>query len=262
MNYLQDRRSKKRKFYIIASIVFVFLIVVFFQASIFSGLSSVAHAIFRPVIVVGNKIGGSFGNLGYYFMDKKWLGQENAELKKELEEKESELSNHKTILDENVKLKETLSRLADNSYILSAILSKYPKSPFDTLLLDVGAEQGVAAGANVYAKGGVPIGKISELGNNTSIASLFSTPGQKTEVILSGSDIYLEAVGRGGGNFEINIPRDFIINEGDEAVLPGIAPKTVAVFVKIISDPRDSFAKALFVSPVNIAELKFVEIKK
>jgi len=30
----------------------------------------------------------------------------------------------------------------------------------------------------------------------------------------------------------------------------------------IISDPRDSFQKALLVSPVNIQEIKFVEVEK
>ena len=53
-----------------------------------------------------------------------------------------------------------------------------------------------------------------------------------------------------------------IINEKTEAVLPGTTPYTVAIFEKVISDPRDSFVKALFVSPVNIQELKFVEVKK
>jgi hypothetical protein len=78
---------------------------------------------------------------------------------------------------------------------------------------------------------------------------------------LSGKDVFLEIVGRGGGNFEMIIPRDFIILKGDEVVLPGIVPYVVGIVETIISDPRDSFTKALLVSPVNIQELKFVEVE-
>jgi len=44
-------------------------------------------------------------------------------------------------------------------------------------------------------------------------------------------------------------------------VLPGITPYTLGIVQTILSDPRDSFQKALLVSPVNIFELKFVEVE-
>ena len=57
------------------------------------------------------------------------------------------------------------------------------------------------------------------------------------------------------------IPRDFKLLKGEQVVLPGISPKVVAVVETIISDPRDAFQKALLVAPVNIQELKFVEVQ-
>jgi hypothetical protein len=72
----------------------------------------------------------------------------------------------------------------------------------------------------------------------------------------------MEVVGRGGGNFEMTLPRDFILEKGTNVHLPGINSFILGVSETIISDPRDPFIKALLVSPVNIQELKFVEVEK
>ena len=72
----------------------------------------------------------------------------------------------------------------------------------------------------------------------------------------------MEAIGRGGGNFEMILLRDFVLKEGTEIVLPGIVPFVLGKVKAIISDPRDSFQKALLVSPVNIQEIRFVQVEK
>jgi hypothetical protein len=58
------------------------------------------------------------------------------------------------------------------------------------------------------------------------------------------------------------MPRDFVLAKGDELALPGLTPYIVATVQTIISDPRDAFEKALLATPVNIQELKFVEVEK
>ena len=57
------------------------------------------------------------------------------------------------------------------------------------------------------------------------------------------------------------LTRDFILLKEDQVVLPGINTYVVGVVETIISDPRDSFQKALLIAPVNIWELKFVEVE-
>ncbi len=56
-------------------------------------------------------------------------------------------------------------------------------------------------------------------------------------------------------------PRDFDLGRGDQAVMPGILPRTLGIVQEVISSPRDPFIKALLVSPANIQELKFVQIE-
>ena len=73
--------------------------------------------------------------------------------------------------------------------------------------------------------------------------------------------IFWEVTGRGGGNFEMALPRDFILEKGDAVVLPGLAPMTLAVAETVLSDPRSPWKTALLKSPVNIQEIKFVQVE-
>ena len=57
------------------------------------------------------------------------------------------------------------------------------------------------------------------------------------------------------------LPRDITLQKGDLVTIPGINPYTLAVVETVISDPRDPFTKALLSSPVNVQELKFVEVE-
>jgi hypothetical protein len=58
------------------------------------------------------------------------------------------------------------------------------------------------------------------------------------------------------------MPKDLTMQKGDQVVLPGINPYVLAIAQTIISDPRDPFNKMLLTSPVNIQELKFVEVEQ
>ncbi len=86
--------------------------------------------------------------------------------------------------------------------------------------------------------------------------------GQATTPPTGGGNITAQIVGRGGGNFEMVIPKGSSLQVGAQAVLPGINSYVVGIVQKIISDPRNAFTKALLISPVNVQELKFVEVEE
>jgi len=271
MSYLLDRKMQKKTFMRIAMGATVLLILFFFRSSIGSVFSALSHTVFRPVFIVGNNIGGKFGSLGAYFVSKNSLYSENQDLKTKLAENSARMVNYDSVLAENASLKEILGRKNEATpMILAAILAKPNKSPYDTLVIDAGEKQGLEKGDVVFALGNVPIGHVDSVYVNTSKVILFSNSGEKTQVVMggeldrplgTGENVFLEAVGRGGGNFEIILPRDFTPVKGDEVVLPGITPYVLGIVETIISDPRDPFIKALLVSPVNIQELQFVEVK-
>ncbi len=149
--------------------------------------------------------------------------------------------------------------------ILAGILSKPNQSAYDTVIVDAGSNQFVSVGALVFADGNVPIGRVGSVYPSSSKIILFSNPSEQTQVSISSDpkqDVFMQVIGRGGGNFEMILPRDLNLEKGAQVVLPGITPYVVGTVETIISDPRDAFKKALLVSPVNIEMLKFVEIQK
>lgn len=263
MSYLLDKKIK-RNIYIRYIILIVFLIVFFiFRFSIFNSFSFISHFVFQPVLAIGNSVGEKISNTASYFYFKKTLHLENEDLKSKLVEQEARITNYNSILDENLKIKEILGRKSEKmNMVLGSILSKTNQSIYNTLIIDVGIKNNILVGQMVFALGNIPIGRIAEVYNDSAKVVLFSNPGEETEVVVSGHDVYMKLTGRGGGNFEMILPRDFVLEKGTQVVLPGIIPHVVGVVQTIISDPRDAYQKALLVSPVNIAELKFVEVEK
>jgi len=285
MNYLLDNKRKKNsRIYKIILVIVVLFVFFIFRNGISRGLSYASHSIFRPVLILGNGIGQKFSDLSSGLSSKKALLQENEILKSQLDESGAKMANYNSIVDENNKIKEILGRKSGAvNMVLATILSKPKESIYGTFIIDAGINQGIGVGQRVFAFGNVPIGHIIETYADSSKVILYSNPGEKIEAIVSlvpgsgseaytsedyhsrkyvGRDAYMEAVGRGGGNFEMVLPRDFVLEKGVEVTLPGTYPYVLATVSTIISDPRDSFQKALLASPVNIQELKFVEVEK
>ena len=272
MNYLLDKKIKRRKInYIIFSVIFLFVLF-YFRSQIFNGLTVVSSAVFRPVLILGNFTGEKLRNLGSYFASKNSLYVQNEKLTSQLSENMILMANYDSVVAENNTLKELLGRKKEKtSMILSTILSKPSQSPYDTLIIDVGAKQGIKTGDMVFALGynlagealgTVPIGRVSDVYGSSSKVILLSNAGEKTNAIISTKkDVFMEIVGRGGGNFEMIIPRNLSLIKGDQVVLPGMTPYVLGIVETVISDPRDPFTKALLISPVNIQELKFVEVE-
>ena len=69
-------------------------------------------------------------------------------------------------------------------------------------------------------------------------------------------------MGRGGSNFEINVPHDLSVPNGSFVVAPHIGSKIIAIVADIVSDPHDPMNKIILKSPVNIQDLKWVQIQK
>ena len=268
MSYLLDKKIKRKKFLNIGLGGVTFIILFYFRFSVFSGFSWVSQILFRPVLVVGHNIGGKLQEVTSYFLSKNSLYDQNQKLQADVAFNNARMSNYDSVVAENVSLKEILGRLPAQAgknekvpMILAAILSKPNQSIYDTLVIDVGTKQGIKEGNTVFALGNVPIGLVDFAYENSAKVVLFSNPGKKTQVVISNKNIFMEIVGRGGGNFEIILPRDFILQKGDQVVMPGVNSYLLAITETIISDPRDPFIKALLTSPVNVQELKFVEVE-
>jgi len=261
MSYLIDKKEQRKKIIKITLGVFFLIILIYFRGSIGSSLSYLGNTFFRPILVVGNGIGDRLSNIKFYFNSKKSIFLENESLKNQILESFADRANYSSIVEENNNLKEILNRKNEEaSMILSTILSKPNQSLYDTLIVDVGVNKGIEIGDMVFAFGNIPIGRVREVYPSSSKVILFSNSGEKTEAIITDNNIFMEMIGRGGGNFEMIIPRDLVVENGDQVIMPGNNSYVLALVESTISDPRDPFTKVLLTCPINIQELKFVQI--
>ena len=262
MSYLQDRKKKQKKYTQLLLLAVVFAICIAVSITFFDFFSRIGHTVFSPVLAMTNRVSTNIKNVKTFFISKTSLALENQELKQQLLAIDARLANYEAIFNENEKIKEILLRKpGEKKMLLAGILGTQNKSLYDSLIIDAGLTQGLEVGDRVFAYGDIPIGTIADVFSESARVSLYSTSGENMSAVLSGSDTFIELVGRGRGNFEVILPRDFDIVEGTLVLLPGLTPYALAEVVTVISDPRDPFKKALLKSPINILELKFVQIE-
>jgi cell shape-determining protein MreC len=217
----------------------------------------------RPIWEAKRSIGSSFYNMNYLFRTKSSISRENHNLIEEISYLRLSMVDYKILKNENDELKEMLGRIPEkNDFLLGNILTKPNYSPYDTLIIDIGINNGVKEGEVVYSNGNIPIGNIAKVYDKTSLVTLFTNPGQKTEGSINDVNASVELIGRGGGNFEMIIPIELSVQKGTIIYLPGYTSVVLAVVDEVISTPTDPFKKVILSSPVNVQNLKWVEVKK
>ena len=212
-----------------------------------------------PVWKLENSIVNS--NIFKYFKSKQTLIDEKNELEQKLFLAGNLLASNSILQTENDSLKDLLGRKdTKQKTILASVLVKPPQVPYDSLIVDVGEDYQIKVGDKVMANANVYIGEVSEVLSHSAKITLYSTPGRKLSVVLGLNLVTAEAVGMGGGNFNIFLPREIEVKEGDVIVIPSITANVFGIVEKVNFKDRDSFQTVLFKSPVNISGLNFVEI--
>lgn len=191
---------------------------------------------------------------------KRALVLRNRALTSRIDAGEKERAELALLRKENETLKALLGRGETQKRVLSAVLVAPNTSLYDTLVIDIGEQNGVMVGNRVFAFGTIPIGEVSRVFLNTSLVTLFSSPGMETPVLLGPSGIRTTARGRGAGNFEARLPRQTEVSTYDTVTIPGIGSGPFAVVEKVIEYPTDPFQTILFKNPINQNELEWVEV--
>ncbi|OHA25719.1 MAG: hypothetical protein A3D52_01500 [Candidatus Taylorbacteria bacterium RIFCSPHIGHO2_02_FULL_44_36] len=196
------------------------------------------------------------------FADKNKLSKENTALKTELERKKLVLMALEDLAVENQELKELGGRKLQGTFILAAILSRPPVSAYDTLIIDVGSNEGIAVGDIAAVQENSVVGEVSSVAKNSAVISLYSTPDRETPVAVGIERAAAPARGRGGGNFEIRLPKGVTVETGDVIVLPSINHRLLGLVSKIETGPNDPFQTILFSLPTNLNTLRFIMVLK
>ncbi len=182
------------------------------------------------------------------------------ELRKTFSELETNADKNDAVLQENLILKTSLGRTEFKKPLLATVLKKPPFSAYDSFILDVGSAEGVKLGQHVFTLGNIPIGEIAEVFGSNSRVRLYSSSGEKFQILIGPSAIEATAMGKGGGYFEVSLPRDTKIKVGDSVHIPALTDSFVGKVDGIASDPSEPFARIHFHQAVNIYEQRWVII--
>lgn len=238
MIYIQQDKKKKMTFTSIVKMLVIlavlYVIYFFFSGSIAQGM----HALQRSAAYV----------FGFYDNPVRPVA-ENAYI---------------TALEkENTELKALLGRVPEkDGSELAVILSRPPHTPYDSLVIDIGENHGLASGDLVYAEMNYLIGHIEAVHPASSVVKLFSSPGEKIEVLLGSSTTPVIAEGRGSGNFYIKIPRNIEVKEGDPIVVPSLHSLILGSAEKVDAGEGEAYSYIYFKLPVNFNSLRYVQVKK
>jgi len=253
-NFSSNSKNKKKNIFL--SVLSVLVLIFIFS---FSGSRNFIFSTALPFWRIKDAFTSFVSNNSNLFRSKTDLISENNSLKQQIEKDKLDLMLKSLLNDENSDLKSVLNRKDLNTKsILSAVLIKPSFSPYDTLIIDAGSNENVSVGENVTALGNAFIGYISEVYPNSSKVVLYSSPGEKVNVLLGNSNIEEQALGIGGGNFSVEVPREIDIKEGDSIVIPSISTNIFGTVEKVEYKESDAFQKVIFKNPTNISELKWV----
>lgn len=261
MNFRPQNKASRRilikRSIFFASLMFV---LVAFNISHFNPFSSLLNYAAEP-FWKGRQSALVFSEeVSVFFRSNKSLAEENRKLRKRIAELERTALIGERLFKENEELKTLLGRDTPKHTILAAVLARPALSPYDTFIVDVGRGDGVLIGDRVIVDGTFVIGEVSKVFQKTAQVKLFSTPGEKINVTIGPSNLLVTALGQGGGNFKIVLPRGVEVKKGDVLTVPDINVQVLGVVEEISMTPSSSFQTVYFKNLFNMAHVQWVQI--
>jgi len=229
-------------------------------------VSRLLHKVGEPIWKSQAGVVHVFGDAFTALRAKQALVSENKTLKENVQRLELSSIEIEVLKQENENLRKLLNRETSQELLAAAILTRPNRTLYDTFIVDVGRRDGVTQGAQVFGAGNIALGTVSDVYAGTSLVHLYSTPGRSTEVLIQQrkegeGSFSVEAIGRGGGDFEIRIPRGVEVAEGGVIFSSELDGGIFGKIQEIVALPSDSFQTILFSSPVTIQSLRIVTIE-
>jgi cell shape-determining protein MreC len=245
----QKRRRRANWFGPVSLFVAALLLctaVVFWQTK----LSSLVWKLLTPAVQFRNTLSGS----------------EVSNLQAQLASTTAALADRDALYSQNIELKKILGRPQTSTQVLAAVLLRPPGLPYDTLMIDTGADSNVVVGDLVFAAGTVAIGEVLDVYAHTSRVSLFSAPGRTYEAEVTpkatqGSVLPVSLQGQGAGSFAGQVPAGSVAAVGDTILIPSLNNEVLGSIARIDAPSGSSFETLYVQLPINIFSLQYVQVQ-
>lgn len=133
--------------------------------------------------------------------------------------------------------------------IAAGVLVRPPVAPYDMLVVDRGANDGVRVGAGVYGPGGAPIGTVALVSPDNAHVSFFSAAGRTTEGWLGEARTPITLTGAGAGAFYATASKDAEIAIGTNVYVPGPGALPIGTVERVDTNPSTPVA-TVYVRPI------------
>lgn len=244
-----DKKARKIFFsFLLGGLAVLFLALYFFGGFPPSFLKRGVFFVSRPFIFLKSGAGDFFESNLSFFKSKKEMEGENNFLKQKIKEYEVR-EQFSCFFEEGNKV--------PKEFLTASVLSRPGYGIYNSLIVDAGSEDGVLNGMPVVAFENIFLGHVFEVMPKMSRIKMVSFPGEETNVFVGGK-VSAIAVGLGGENLEIVLPRDVDIAEGDVITTLDTNPFFLGTVQIIEKDPADPFQRILFRIPINIQELRHI----
>ena len=253
------KNRQKRFSYLVAIIALLIVLLAWIRPSFLGGFT---HQIGRPIWASARGVRALTRTITIGFSAKEKLAAENLRLKRELQGVETIIIRSESLERENEALRALTGKKPANTFLFARTLTKVGFSPYDTFVLNVGERDGLMKKGGLYTLEGLLVGYVDQVYDHTSVARLYSSPGEEFRVLVGTEELPGTAIGRGGGNFELKLPRDLKVKKGDHIMAEDDKHGVAGVVEDIELDVTNSLQTILFRQPVNIYTITEVLVEK
>lgn len=257
LKHKRPNDQKFSKFLILILILFLSLIFLVGRSSKNFFVDSVA-GVFRA----GDGFYGLVGIMPDWFVSRLTLLGRIEKLEAEVEALHLQNLDSEALIFENQRLKEELRVRPEGDSILAGVLARPPQTAFDTLVVNLGYQDGVKIGDLVLASTKSLVGQVMEVGNRSSIVRLNSASQNNFLGLVVRTGETLEVVGIGGGNLSAKALTDFDIKPGDSIAFSDGSGRILAVVGVVESEASGGVKDVLMSLPFDLGSMQTVFILK
>lgn len=190
----------------------------------------------------------SFGDTAALALQNEKLMSENAALANE----------NQALLKKTASIK---GLVPDARGITAGIVARPPFSPYDTLVLSAGSEEGVTLGMGAFGAGGVPLGVVSSVLANFSRVTLFSAPHMTVNGWVGRTTVPVIINGAGAGALYASVARSAGVAAGDTVFAPGPGMLPIGVVTRVDSDPASPSVILRIMPALNVFSIAWVVVR-
>ncbi|MCX6713741.1 MAG: rod shape-determining protein MreC [Candidatus Vogelbacteria bacterium] len=244
-------------------VVGILIVVLYFWGfGLLGWLFRPVSVIFLPISEGNNFLARGLSNFGDFWQAKRSLVEDNRKLKEENLNLKLNFIQTQSLVQENFEFKKLLGRTDKVEMPIVAQVIFTPNLILnDSLILDAGSVNAVrpVKVGDFVVHNNVLIGQIAEVYPAKSKVKLLSAYAE-LPVAIGDKNVPAMAKGLSNGSFSISLPKDVAIKKGDSIIIPGWNNYFIGQVEVITKKTSDPFQTILFRSPINIVQLKWLEI--